>query len=84
MQLPTKWGPVDTAADFMVHVRTTHITALEVQLTDFTILGCIRHSSNNIWKFDIVVPSSHHCLVQFCPLSQKPQHFRNCPTDATF
>ncbi len=29
MQLPTKWGPVDTAADFMVHVRTAHITALD-------------------------------------------------------
>ncbi len=38
-----------------------------MQLTDFAILGCIRHSSNNVWNFDIVVPSSLIALSNSAP-----------------
>jgi len=60
IQLPTKWGPVDTAADFVIHV-SDKLSAVMDSL--YVLQGGICDCRNNVRVTLISLPGLDYCLV---------------------
>jgi len=68
-QLPTKWGPVDIAADFIIHVSFQD--QLNILALSYSSIGGICYGRYNIWVILLLISSTGYCFVQCCSLLQE-------------